>query len=154
MAPLVLVRSPQVLVFLYSAGVEAEVRPVNPDEAKDISALPYDVMNRAEAKAMAEGLPHSYLRVTRAEIELDDSVDPYDPKVYAHARENLDKMIEDGVIAFDKKPCLYVYRQTMNGREQYGLVCCVPAADYFSGIIKKGIYIIRNKFQMAKIVVR
>ncbi|WP_294960296.1 DUF1015 family protein [uncultured Fibrobacter sp.] len=113
------------------------LRPVNPDEAKDISALPYDVMNRAEAKAMAEGLPHSYLRVTRAEIELDDSVDPYDPKVYAHARENLDKMIEDGVIAFDKKPCLYVYRQTMNGREQYGLVCCVPAADYFSGIIKK-----------------
>ena len=25
----------------------------------------------------------------------------------------------------------------MNGREQYGLVCCVPAADYFNGIIKK-----------------
>ena len=113
------------------------LRPVNPAEAETISALPYDVMNRAEAKAMAEGLPHSYLRVTRAELELPDSVDAYDPKVYAHARENLDKMIEDGVIAFDQKPCLYVYRQTMNGREQYGLVCCVPAADYFNGTIKK-----------------
>ena len=113
------------------------LRPVNPAEAETISALPYDVMNRAEAKAMAEGLPHSYLRVTRAELELPDSVDAYDPKVYAHARENLDKMIADGVIAYDKKPCLYVYRQTMNGREQYGLVCCVPAADYFNGIIKK-----------------
>ena len=113
------------------------LRPVNPAEAETISALPYDVMNRAEAKAMAEGLPHSYLRVTRAELELPDSVDAYDPKVYAHARENLDKMIEDGVIAFDPKPCLYVYRQTMNGREQYGLVCCVPAADYFNGTIKK-----------------
>lgn len=113
------------------------LRPVNPAEAETISALPYDVMNRAEAKAMAEGLPHSYLRVTRAELELDDSVDAYDPKVYAHARENLDKMIADGVIAHDKKDCLYVYRQTMNGREQYGLVCCVPAADYFNGIIKK-----------------
>ena len=113
------------------------LRPVNPAEAETISALPYDVMNRAEAKAMAEGLPHSYLRVTRAELELPDSVDAYDPKVYAHARENLDKMIAEGVIAYDKKPCLYVYRQTMNGREQYGLVCCVPAADYFNGIIKK-----------------
>ncbi len=113
------------------------LRPVNPAEAETISALPYDVMNRAEAKAMAEGLPHSYLRVTRAELELPDSVDAYDPKVYAHARENLDKMIADGVIAYDKKPCLYVYRQTMNGREQYGLVCCVSAADYFNGIIKK-----------------
>lgn len=113
------------------------LRPVKPEEAKDISALPYDVMNRAEAKEMAKGLPHSYLRVTRAELELDDSVDAYDPKVYAHARANLDKMIADGVIAHDKKDCLYVYRQTMNGREQYGLVCCVPAADYFNGIIKK-----------------
>lgn len=113
------------------------LRPVDPAEAKNISALPYDVMNRAEAKEMAQGLPHSYLRVTRSELELDDSVDAYDPKVYAHARENLDKMIADGVIAHDKKDCLYIYRQTMNGREQYGLVCCVPAEDYFNGIIKK-----------------
>lgn len=113
------------------------LRPVDPAEAKNISALPYDVMNRAEAKEMAQGLSHSYLRVTRSELELDDSVDAYDPKVYAHARENLDKMIADGVIAHDKKDCLYIYRQTMNGREQYGLVCCVPAEDYFNGIIKK-----------------
>lgn len=113
------------------------LRPVNPAQAKDISALPYDVMNREEAKEMAKGLPYSYLRITRAELELPDSVDAYDPQVYVHAKENLDKFIADGVIAFDKKDCLYVYRQTMNGREQYGLVCTVPAKDYFAGIIKK-----------------
>lgn len=113
------------------------LRPVRPEEAKDISALPYDVMNREEAKELAKGLPHSYLRITRAELELPDSVDAYDSRVYAHAKENLDKFIDDGVIAFDKKNCLYIYRQTMNGREQYGLVCTVPAKDYFDGIIKK-----------------
>lgn len=113
------------------------LRPVNPAQAKDISALPYDVMNREEAKEMAKGLPYSYLRITRAELELPDSVDAYEPQVYAHAKENLDKFIADGVIAFDKKDCLYIYRQTMNGREQYGLVCTVPAKDYFDGIIKK-----------------
>lgn len=113
------------------------LRPVNPLQAKDISALPYDVMNREEAKEMAKGLPYSYLRITRAELELPDSVDAYDSKVYARAKENLDKFIADGVIAFDKKDCLYIYRQTMNGREQYGLVCTVPAKDYFDGIIKK-----------------
>lgn len=113
------------------------LRPVDPSKAKDISALPYDVMNRTEAKEMAEGLPYSYLRITRAELELPDSIDPYDPKVYARAKENLDKFIADGVIAHDKKNCLYVYRQTMDGREQYGLVCTVPAKDYFDNIIKK-----------------
>ena len=113
------------------------LRPVDPKEAETISALPYDVMNRAEAAAMANGLPHSYLRVTRAELELPDSVDPYDPQVYSHARKNLDKMVAEGVIAHEQKDCLYVYRQTMDGREQYGLVCCVPAKDYFHNIIKK-----------------
>ncbi len=93
-------------------------------------------MNREEAAKMAEGHPHSYLRVTRSELELS-GVDAYDPKVYAHARANLDRMIAEGVIAHDKKKCLYVYRQTMNDREQYGLVCCVPAADYFNETIKK-----------------
>ncbi len=113
------------------------LRPVQANEAGTISALPYDVMNREEAREMAKGLPHSYLRITRAELELEDSVDPYAPQVYAHARANLDKMIADGVIAHDKKDCLYVYRQTMEGREQYGLVCCVRAEDYFNGTIKK-----------------
>lgn len=112
------------------------LRPVHSEEAKNISALPYDVMNRAEAVQMAENLPHSYLRVTRAELELPDT-DPYDPSVYARAKENMDKMIADGVIAHEKKNCLYVYRQVMEGREQYGLVCCVPAKDYFNKIIKK-----------------
>ena len=113
------------------------LRPVDPAQAKDISALPYDVMNREEAKAMAAGLPHSYLRITRAELELPDSVDAYDQQVYANAKENVDKCSAEGVIAFDKKDCLYIYRQTMNGREQYGLVCTVPAKDYFDNIIKK-----------------
>ncbi len=113
------------------------LRPVDPAKAKDISALPYDVMNREEAKTLANGLPYSYLRITRAELELPDSVDAYDSRVYAHAKENLDKFIAEGVIAFDKKECLYIYRQTMNGREQYGLVCTVPAKDYFDGVIKK-----------------
>ncbi len=113
------------------------LRPVDPAEAGAISALPYDVMNRAEAKEMAKGLPHSYLRVTRSELELDDALDAYDPSVYAHARANLDKMIADGVIAYEKKECFYVYRQTMEGREQYGLVACVRAEDYFNGTIKK-----------------
>lgn len=58
----------------------------------------------------------------------------------------MDKFISEGVIAHDKKDCLYVYRQTMDGREQYGLVCCVPAKDYFHNIIKKH----NSPAQMAK----
>ena len=111
------------------------LRPI-PELAAEVSSLPYDVMNRDEALKMAEGKPNSYLRVTRAEIELPGA-DPHSKEVYEHAKQNLKKMEKDGVIFQDEKPCFYVYRQTMDCREQYGLVACVKADDYFKGTIKK-----------------
>jgi uncharacterized protein (DUF1015 family) len=111
------------------------LRP-KPELAAEISSLPYDVMNREEATKMAEGKPYSYLRVTRSEIELP-KVNPHNKEVYEHAKTNLKKMEREGVIFQEKKPCFYVYRQTMDGREQYGLVACVKAEDYFKGTIKK-----------------
>jgi Uncharacterized conserved protein len=111
------------------------LRP-KPELAAEVSSLPYDVMNRDEAVKMAEGKPHSYLRVTRSEIELPET-DPHSKEVYEHAKANLKKMEKEGVIFQEQKPCFYVYRQTMNGREQYGLVACVKAEDYFKGTIKK-----------------
>jgi len=104
--------------------------------AAEISSLPYDVMNRDEATKMAEGKPNSYLRVTRSEIELPGE-DPHSKAVYDHAKQNLKKMEQEGVVLLEKEPCFYVYRQTMAGREQYGLVACVKAEDYFKGTIKK-----------------
>jgi uncharacterized protein (DUF1015 family) len=111
------------------------LRP-KPELAAEVSSLPYDVMNRAEAAKMAEGKPYSYLRVTRSEIELPETA-PHSEAVYERAKHNLKKMETEGVIFVEKEPCFYVYRQTMNGREQYGLVACVKAEDYFKDIIKK-----------------
>jgi len=111
------------------------LRP-KPELAAEVSSLPYDVMNREEAFQMAEGKPNSYLRVTRAEIELPKE-DPHSEAVYEHARLNLKRMEREGVVFQDAEPYFYVYRQTMDGREQYGLVACVRAEDYFKGTIKK-----------------
>ncbi|MEE1321743.1 MAG: DUF1015 family protein, partial [Acutalibacteraceae bacterium] len=38
------------------------VRPV-PEHAKDVAALPYDVMNSEEAREMVKGKPYSFLHV-------------------------------------------------------------------------------------------
>ena len=51
----------------------------------------------AEAKALAADRPWSFLHISRPEIDLDDTVDPYDAAVYAKGRENLDRMIAAGV---------------------------------------------------------
>ena len=112
------------------------IRPVE-ELASKIAALPYDVMNSEEAREMVKGNPHSFLHVDRAEIDLDPSIDVHDKKVYEKARENLDKMISDGEYMQDDHPCLYIYRQIMNGRAQTGLVFCASIDDYINNNIKK-----------------
>lgn len=120
----------------------AKVKPfkgIRPKEdiVDKVASLPYDVMNREEAKKMAEGNEKSFLRVVRSEIDLDDSIDAHDKVVYEKARKNLDKFIEEGTLNQDKKEKYYIYRQLMFGRVQTGLVACTSIDDYENDIIKK-----------------
>ena len=68
------------------------VRP-NEQVADKVAALPYDVMNSAEAREMVKDDPFSFLHVDKAEVDLEPSIDIYDAGVYAKAAENLQKML-------------------------------------------------------------
>ena len=46
-------------------------------------------------------------------------------------------MCTDGIFIRDEAPCFYVYRLTMDGRSQVGLVVGASVAEYESGEIKK-----------------
>ncbi len=81
------------------------VRPRD-DMAHLVGALPYDVMNSAEAREMVKGNPHSFLHVDKAEVDLPEGIDIYSAQVYAKAKENLDGLELDGVCVQDKKPML------------------------------------------------
>lgn len=114
----------------------AGLRPVAA-RAADVVAPPYDVVSEAEARALAEGRPYSFLHVSRPEIDLPDGTDPYAPEVYAKAAANLAAMVSDGVLVRDPAPCFYVYRLTMGAHVQTGLVGAASVAAYDGGRIKK-----------------
>ncbi len=82
--------------------------------------MPYDVVNRAEAEALARGNPRSFLHVGRSDIDLPGDVDPYDPRVYAQARAALERFLADGTLRRDASPALYLYRQEMDGQGANG----------------------------------
>ena len=101
----------------------------------EVAAPPYDVLNSAEAKAMAG--EKSLLHITKPEIDFDPMLSDHDPKVYEKAVENFRSWQRRGWLVRDPKPCYYVYAQTMDGRTQYGIVLCAHTDDYASGAIKK-----------------
>lgn len=105
--------------------------------AKDVAALPYDVMNSEEARKMVADKPYSFLHIDKAEVDLPVGTDIYSDAVYAKAKETLDKMVQDGIFGQDLLPNLYIYRLTMHGKSQTGLVCCTSVDEYLDGTIKK-----------------
>ncbi len=104
---------------------------------KELSSLPYDVMNSEEAARMATGKERSLLRITRAEIECPPGTDIHSETVYLKAVENFTAFRDKGWLALDPEARFYIYAQTMEGQTQYGLVGCAACSDYEQGIIRK-----------------
>ena len=120
------------------------LRP-KPELVKQIAARPYDVLNSEEARDEAKDNPHSFLHVTKSEIDLPVNIDTHSQAVYQKAKENLQQFIHDGILFTEEKPCYYIYQLVMparagtdgNERSQTGLVCVSSLEDYFNNVIKK-----------------
>ncbi|MCM1044383.1 MAG: DUF1015 family protein [Candidatus Gastranaerophilales bacterium] len=111
-------------------------RPQSGFESK-IAALPYDVYSREEALEVVRANPDSFLAIDRAETQFGKEVDTYAPEVYEKARAMLMEQIAEGRFIREKKPCFYLYEQTMDGRSQTGIVACASIDDYLNNAIKK-----------------
>ncbi len=112
------------------------LRPTE-EKAQLVASVPYDVVNREEAKKFAKGNPLSYLHITRSEIDLPDVKDVYSKDVYLKAKENLDKIIKQAPLKIDEKPHFYLYRLIMDGRAQTGICATFSVDDYNKDIILK-----------------
>ena len=105
-------------------------------KAERVASVPYDVTDRQGAEALAAGNPDSFLHVVRAEIDLPRDVDPYADEVYAKAKENLRRLMDEGVLIREPEPAIYLYAQRMGDHVQYGIVATCHVEDYETGRIK------------------
>lgn len=112
------------------------LRPAT-DLVTEVACVPYDVVNTAEASALAEGLPNSLLHVDRAEIDLPSGTDPYSDAVYAKAKENFLSLQRNGALIREPEPAIYLYEQRMGTHAQTGLAAVCHIEDYEQDIIKK-----------------
>jgi uncharacterized protein (DUF1015 family) len=105
--------------------------------ARGIASRPYDVLDSEEAREEVKGNPFSFLHVVKPEVDLPPGTDLYSDQVYQKGKDNLERLIKDGILFQDENPCLYVYAQTMNDVSQYGLVGCASVLDYMNNVIRK-----------------
>jgi uncharacterized protein (DUF1015 family) len=111
------------------------LRP-NANNAARIAAVPYDVVSTDEARALAGDNPTSFLRVSRAELELCAGSDPYAPDVYERAAKNFETLRKTALVVEDE-PSVYFYQLRMGRHVQTGLAACFSIDEYERDIIKK-----------------
>ncbi|MCK5703167.1 MAG: DUF1015 domain-containing protein, partial [Cyclobacteriaceae bacterium] len=111
-------------------------RPIS-DKVYSVASRPYDVLNTEEARKEATGNPFSFLHVVKPEIDLPQGQNPYASEVYEKGKENFSALLENGTFFQDDKECLYIYRLTMDGKSQAGIVAAAAIDDYFNNVIKK-----------------
>ena len=99
--------------------------------------MPYDVVNTAEARALAAGNPLSFLHVSRAEIDLPAEVDPHADDVYERAALNFAALRRDAPLVQEAEPSLYLYRLRMGRHEQVGVAGCFSCDEYEGDVIRR-----------------
>ncbi|MEP6570207.1 MAG: DUF1015 family protein [Acidobacteriota bacterium] len=107
------------------------------ERAGDVASVPYDVVNTAEARALAANNPLSFLHVSRPEIDLPEGTDINGDRVYRKALENFAKLIKDCPLVTEATPSLYLYRLIMGDHEQIGVVACCSVDEYDQDVIRK-----------------
>nr|MBA3770244.1 DUF1015 domain-containing protein [Blastocatellia bacterium] len=112
------------------------LRP-NPEDASSVACVPYDVIYDSEVRDTIAANPLSFLRVTRAEGALGDDAEATSEPINERAKQNLDRLVEDGVLIRDDEDAIYVYRLTEGKHSQTGIVACCSVAEYERGSIKK-----------------
>ncbi len=105
--------------------------------AAAVSAVPYDVVSTAEARALAAGNPLSFLHVSRPEIDLPDGADPHADAVYELAAKNFERLKREAPLALDPAPTLSIYRLRMGDHVQTGVAGCSSLAEYDADVVRK-----------------
>ena len=107
------------------------------DVAAKIASKPYDVLSSDEARQLVKDNPMSFLRVVKAEVDFDPSVDTHTTEVYEKSRDNLSHLQAEGLMIQDDAPRYYAYRQKMGDHVQTGIVAGASVDEYQNGLIKK-----------------
>jgi uncharacterized protein (DUF1015 family) len=107
------------------------------DKVRQVAAVPYDVVNTEEARALAEGNSLSFLHVSRPEIDLPEGTHIYSDEVYERARENFERFKTEGTLVEEEEPSLYIYRLVMGGHTQTGVAAAFSVDEYDTDIIRK-----------------
>ena len=105
--------------------------------ANSVGCVAYDTVDTEEARELVNGNPHSFLHITRPDVDLPESTDVHSDAAYAQASLTLSRFRDEGRLITEENECLYIYRIDGSGHSQTGIVGCCNVEDYNADVIKR-----------------
>ena len=97
----------------------------------------YDAFTPEERHTYACRHPENYVNVMRSLDEYPSAERPTLDSLLAINAENLQRILATDAYNYNESPCLYLYRLSIDGHVQTGVVAEIPVADYDRGLVKK-----------------
>lgn len=107
------------------------------DKAEQVSCVPYDVVQKSEARAYVEQNRLCFLRVTRPKSLYRKEDKPPLDEILERAKTNLDWFKDESIFSTDPDEAFYVYQLSSPDHTQTGVVGCCLLEEYPAGVIKK-----------------
>lgn len=98
---------------------------------------PNNLLNEPERREAARNNPYSFAHVVKPTIDFPEDITKTDKQIFEQAKRYFEKLYSDGTLLRDSVPSFYIYRLSMEGHTQTGLVSCLHIKDYLEGKIKK-----------------
>jgi uncharacterized protein (DUF1015 family) len=111
-------------------------RPI-PELASKVALNPNNLLNEPERREAARNNPYSFAHVVKPRIDFPDDTPRTDKQIFESAKRYFDKLFSEGTLLREEQPAFYVYRLSLGGHTQTGLISCLHVKNYNEGKIKK-----------------
>jgi uncharacterized protein (DUF1015 family) len=112
------------------------LRPVR-DKVHLVATRPYYTYKKNVLKAKLEDNPFTFLRIINPEFDSIKKTAPNSKERFNLVKDKYQEFIKDGILFFDHKPGIYIYRQTKNGHQFTGIIAGASIEEYNTDKIKK-----------------
>lgn len=112
------------------------IRPT-PDWVEKVIARPSDVMYSEEAEQIKSANPYSFLHLMEPRIDNPYQRGSVQELIFKKISENFHEFWDDGQLAQDASPSIYLYRIRTKERSHTGIWACSSIDDYLNNTIKK-----------------
>lgn len=105
--------------------------------ADKVVTKPYDSYSQDQIRRILADNPQSFLHVIQPDFVDKKRTRPNTIARFKKSKQRFLEFTELGTLVQDKEPSLYVYTQTIEGRDHTGIIGCAAVDDYMTNVIRK-----------------